>query len=238
MIMITHSPKLSKTHFSFYELPKNLKSKIMKTIKTMALAIMTLTLISCGNETDTKQVQDAMKDGVETLQDLPEMKKEINKTQEAIENSTLNGKLSMILDDKGMILSTWDKRKSYLRFFDEKIVVRASRRKEQGQSIAIKINGSKLYEAQEKVYKTMNLGISEGSYAEFTFYDTNKGETDSPIIATDGEFVLSEIKDGYIQITFKGKGTQGKYEDKKEIDLSVDFQMDFSEELIKDNRSK
>lgn len=198
---------------------------------------LVVVLASCGNDKkaseEVTQVSEAMKNASQMLKDLPEMEQEFEEQQDAIDAQKFSGNVSGLMGEKPLNINSWNAKRSYVRFLDNKTKILACIDADCQKFFSINIVGDDIYSAKDKTYKTMSQGVAINEYVDVTYFDKTIGD-EAMTKVNSGDIFVEEVTPTHTKVTVTGEAQKGRYNP-----TTIPFQvgLDFDYNTIKDNRS-
>ncbi|ARN76788.1 hypothetical protein BST97_01540 [Nonlabens spongiae] len=201
----------------------------MKALNLVPIIIFcVVTFTSCHDQKESQEVQKAMEDGMNILEQVPEMKKESDARKAAINSKQLNGEFVASLDGEPFMKSEWNTSISRILFTNNLAVYSLCLSPDSCKElIKIKISDSPIpYDKIEPTYyKTGNEGIVEDRYFSISYF--NEDERSLSFNSDKGEVTLVKLTDDNLTATFIGTVQQGNFGNTTSKPFTMELNLDY-----------
>ncbi len=192
------------------------------------LAIL-LVFNSCSSS-DDPNVQENIEAAEKILQDLPQLKEEVNQQKEQMNSQQLTGSFKGELDGEAFELSNWMASESRISFLDFKGLIYATISKKPMEQVTIEFAAHKWSEKDFPLDVAASVYVAEnGEYLKVSYVkkDAN-GDVLSEFQSAEGTMTIKEFNDKKVTVSFDGEGFVGDFRKQERAPLNFEIDLDYN----------
>lgn len=200
-------------------------------IFTITLVLMAFAALPSCSSSETDSIQDKSEDEArKILQNLPELKEEIDEYKEKVNAQELSGSFSGELNGEAFEFAHWDAQNSRVSFSDLTGVVYATISRKPEENVAIKVFSDKWFQKETPYEIPASIYAMKGTdRLEVTYLKKDKrGEYLTRFQTMDGELIVNQFNETGVRISFNGTGLMGDPREQNRVPLSFELELDYN----------
>lgn len=186
-------------------------------------------LNSCGSG-DDPNIQENIDAAEKILQDLPQLKEEVDEHKEQLNSQQLTGIFKGELNGETFEYSNWNASESRISFLDFKGLVYATISKKPMEQVTIEFAANGWSERTFPLEVAASVYVSEnGEYLKVRYVkkDENGGVLNE-FQSAEGTMTIKEFSDEKVTISFDGEGFIGDFRQQERAPLSFEIDLDYN----------
>ncbi|MDG1331176.1 MAG: hypothetical protein P8P74_02525 [Crocinitomicaceae bacterium] len=208
-----------------------MKHILANRLSFISITVLSILLVfnSCSSSDDSN-VQENIEAAEKILQDLPQLKEEVNQQKEQMNSQQLTGSFKGELSGEAFEFSNWMTNESRISFLDFKGLIYATISKKPMEQVTIEFAADKWSEKDFPLDVAASVYVSEnGEYLKVNYVkkDAN-GDVLSEFQSAEGTMTIKEFNDNRVTISFDGEGFVGDFRKQERTPLNFEIDLDYN----------